>query len=267
MSTDPVVHDDVTLAERDRLAELEAVVDRGMQTFVDVGNALMEIRDSRLYREKHGTFAAYCRERWGFSDSRGRQLIAAAKTVTDVTGAGLPAPRTEGEARRLARALREANLPEQRSEVMLEQHPLVRDLLPGIDGWSRFRESIRTHGLLVPIVLYEGKILDGWQRYRACQELGVEPAFTEYAGGEPLELWNSLNLLRKHDPGHHIANAKGYVVQGDAAMAAAADAIFAALNEDSSPETIDEVRALLSHAAWGFLDKGQREILKRMMPA
>src|SRR5438128_902720 len=91
---------------RRRLVELEAIVERGLETFLDVGNALMEIRNLRLYRETHSTFELYCKERFGFSASRGRQLIAAAKTVTDVTLHGLPAPNTEGEARALAKQIR-----------------------------------------------------------------------------------------------------------------------------------------------------------------
>jgi hypothetical protein len=96
----------LSLPERSRLAELEQVVDRGLQTFVEVGEALQEIRDGRLYRETHATFRDYCRDRFGFSDSRGRQLIAAARTVTEVTLLGLPAPANEREARALARLLR-----------------------------------------------------------------------------------------------------------------------------------------------------------------
>ncbi len=71
--------------ETGRLAELEAVVERGLQTFVEVGEALGEIRDQRLYRATHRTFEEYCRDRWGFVASRARQLIAAAETVTAVT--------------------------------------------------------------------------------------------------------------------------------------------------------------------------------------
>ena len=69
----------ISPAEVDRLAELEAVVERGKMTFVEVGNALLEIRDLRLYRGAHGTFDSYCRERWGFSRSRGYRLIRAAE--------------------------------------------------------------------------------------------------------------------------------------------------------------------------------------------
>jgi hypothetical protein len=96
----------LTLSEGSRLAELEAVVEGGLQTFIDVGQALQEIRDGRLYRATHATFAEYCRERFGFSDSRGRQLIAAAKTVTAVTLSGLEAPKNEREARDTARRMR-----------------------------------------------------------------------------------------------------------------------------------------------------------------
>jgi hypothetical protein len=92
--------------EKARLVELEQVVERGLQTFFEVGTALLEIREQRLYRQTHKTFEAYCRQRFGFSDSRGRQLIAAARTVTAVTELGLPAPKTEREARELARRLR-----------------------------------------------------------------------------------------------------------------------------------------------------------------
>lgn len=75
---------ELAVIERARFTELESVVERGMQTFVEVGQALMEIRDERLYRETHGTFVAYCRERWGFTDRRGRQLMAAAEVGTVV---------------------------------------------------------------------------------------------------------------------------------------------------------------------------------------
>jgi len=83
-------------AERSRLSELEAVVESGLQTFVEVGQALSEIRDSRLYRETHATFEDYCRERWQFTGRRGRQLIAAAEIGTIV-----PAE-NESQARALA---------------------------------------------------------------------------------------------------------------------------------------------------------------------
>lgn len=63
-----------------RLDELEAVIQRGFETFVEVGNALAEIRDNKLYRKWYGTFDEYCRERWGFKKGYANYQIKAAKT-------------------------------------------------------------------------------------------------------------------------------------------------------------------------------------------
>jgi phage N-6-adenine-methyltransferase len=64
--------------EAANFASLEAVIERGLEGFVEVGNALMAIRDGRLYRESHGTFEDYCRERWSFTRQRASQLVQAA---------------------------------------------------------------------------------------------------------------------------------------------------------------------------------------------
>lgn len=45
-----------------RLVELETVVSSGLKTFVDVGTALLEIRDARLYRVDFDTFEASCQK-------------------------------------------------------------------------------------------------------------------------------------------------------------------------------------------------------------
>lgn len=60
---------------------LENVVEKGQKTFVEVGDALTEIRDRRLYRKDFNTFEAYCQDRWGWSKRRGNQLIEAAAVV------------------------------------------------------------------------------------------------------------------------------------------------------------------------------------------
>ena len=60
-------------------------------------------------------------------------------------------------------------------------------------------EDLRIKGLLHDIVLYEGKILDGRNRYIACPMAGVEPRFTEWDGkGSPLEWVISENMIRRH---------------------------------------------------------------------
>jgi hypothetical protein len=92
----------LTTTESARLVELEAVVERGLQTFVEVGRALAEIRDERLYRATHRRFEDYCPDRWSFGGGRARQLIVAAKTATRVAVLGLPPLANEAQARALA---------------------------------------------------------------------------------------------------------------------------------------------------------------------
>ena len=62
------------------LAELETVIQRGLSTFVEVGTALIEIREGQKYREAgYGTFTEYCLQRWNMTDSYARRLIGAAE--------------------------------------------------------------------------------------------------------------------------------------------------------------------------------------------
>ena len=54
----------LSLTELSRREELEHIIQLGLGTFYYVGSALLEIRDSRLYRSTHATFEDYCRDRW-----------------------------------------------------------------------------------------------------------------------------------------------------------------------------------------------------------
>ena len=63
---------------------------------------------------------------------------------------------------------------------------------------ARLAEDIRENGQANPIVTFEGKILDGRNRYQACAMAGVDPQFTEYDGAEPLAFVVSHNLHRRH---------------------------------------------------------------------
>jgi hypothetical protein len=60
-------------------------------------------------------------------------------------------------------------------------------------------EDIDTNGLREPIVLFEGLVLDGRNRLRACEIAGVPPRFVEWDGvGSPLAFVVSRNLHRRH---------------------------------------------------------------------
>ena len=51
-----------------------------------------------------------------------------------------------------------------------------------------------------PITTYEGKILDGWHRYRAAQIANVTPVLIDFAGSrsQALEFVFSENCIRRH---------------------------------------------------------------------
>ena len=70
--------------ERARFAELERVVERGVQTFIEVGLALTEIRDLRLYREHYASFETYLAGAWQLGRSTGYGLIDAARVAANV---------------------------------------------------------------------------------------------------------------------------------------------------------------------------------------
>src|SRR5262245_50156082 len=88
-------------SETSLLIECEAVIERGLATFVEVGQALLRIRDERLYRATHKTFEEYCRERWGWSRRHVNRQIEAAGVVQNLGPIG-PIPAHESQARVLA---------------------------------------------------------------------------------------------------------------------------------------------------------------------
>lgn len=84
------------------LAGYEATIERGLKTFTEVGNALLAIRDGRLYKEKgYETFEVYCRERWGMSRPRAYQMIGAASIVSTLSTMVDKVPTSERQAREL----------------------------------------------------------------------------------------------------------------------------------------------------------------------
>lgn len=105
-----------TPAERARLEELETVIERGLETFVEVGRALSEIRDNRLYRGEYTTFEEYCRERWRMDRRNANRHIEAANTVgvlgsidpmKDSNGDGRAGPQNVAQTREIAPLVRE----------------------------------------------------------------------------------------------------------------------------------------------------------------
>lgn len=97
----------LTPGERRHLTALERRIEHGLQTFKEVGAALMEVRDSRLYREAHPSFEAYCQARWGLERQRAYQLIGAVEVVEALPEKTRGLVRNEATARELVPIMRE----------------------------------------------------------------------------------------------------------------------------------------------------------------
>lgn len=110
---------EVSVSVAARLGECEEIIARGLGTFVEVGTALATIRDERLYLALYATFEDYCREAWGFSDSRARQMIGAALAAETVAAVTNVTVENEGQARAIAQVIR-SDGPERAAEVLAE---------------------------------------------------------------------------------------------------------------------------------------------------
>ena len=94
--------DTLTMGERAYLGRLEQTIENGLQTYIDVGSALEEIRARKLYRGAHATFEDYCRDRWKISRIHAHRLIQAAELAANLLPMGNIPPDNERQARALA---------------------------------------------------------------------------------------------------------------------------------------------------------------------
>jgi hypothetical protein len=109
------VAESLSLAELQTLEHYERIIAQGFKTFVEVGQALVAIRDQRLYRQDYGTFEDYLRQRWDLSRPYAYQLIDASVTVQNLSATADILPANEAQARPLTSVP-----PDQQAEVWQE---------------------------------------------------------------------------------------------------------------------------------------------------
>ena len=75
-----------------------------------------------------------------------------------------------------------------------ELFPLMTD-----EEFAGLKEDIRLHGQCDDVLIWDGKLLDGRNRLRACIELGIEPGWAELPKrNDPVAWVLSNNLHRRH---------------------------------------------------------------------
>ena len=98
----------LSVSELDVLMQYEVIIERGLKTFFEVGNALVHIRDLELYRADFPSFESYCAARWGISRPRAYELMNAAQVVSAIAdsqwaSSGTLTPQNEAQVRPLTR--------------------------------------------------------------------------------------------------------------------------------------------------------------------
>lgn len=133
----------LSIQDSARFVELEVKIKAGLANFIEVGEALMEIRDSKFYRIEHGTFEEYCREKWGFTKTQANRLISASAVNGNLTPMGVK-PANERQTRPLSKVA-----PEKQSLVWQDavgiaggKQPTAAQVEQAVDNHTSKRESV-----------------------------------------------------------------------------------------------------------------------------
>jgi len=89
------------------LHALESIITNGRRTFLEVGTALIRIREAKLYKMTHSSWESWCQDKWWASKRHADRQIAAVQLVMESNRLGHDVPTAE-HARELARAPVEA---------------------------------------------------------------------------------------------------------------------------------------------------------------
>lgn len=66
--------------------KIEDAFDSAVEALLQAGRSLRDIRDQKMYKEKHGSFEKYVFDRWDMKRGRAYQYIAAADIIEDLSG-------------------------------------------------------------------------------------------------------------------------------------------------------------------------------------
>lgn len=207
------------------LAECEQVISQGVE---EIGRALREIRDHRLYRDAgYPSFEVYCRNRWSLGRSMVNKKIAAATVIQQLgalpdnkDGMGTNVPKTEGQARPLAgkpKAVVVEAWKEATRETADPTEKQVREALAKVEAAAQLKRQVRAES-------------------KAREERMYERAREEWSAAR-----NSKPVVATYEPAHRATVTLTDDVDATArAIVEAADETYAAKLADAVQRIVIE---------------------------
>jgi hypothetical protein len=148
----------------------------------------------------------------------------------------------------------------------LKAHPFAATYPPmDPEEFDALVEDIKKRGLQREIVLYQGQILDGRNRYEACLKAEIEPRFVTYEGDDPLGHVNSLNQYRQMTKGQRaiVAAQQLPLLDGRGGKRSPNRASFDGQARDYLAKRFQVGKNMIQDARW--LLEHERELADRVM--
>ncbi len=134
----------------------------------------------------------------------------------------------------------------QRNTQIMKKHAFNIFPEASEEDFNRLLEDIRNNGFdqSQPVIVYDGAILDGWNRYRACQALGISPAIKTFDGDQSaaLRLVMRTNKRRNLNKGQWATIA----VEAEDVLSAIAEQVEKERREKIAASRQDETRQIIA---------------------
>ncbi len=209
---------------RERLRHLEGVIRRGMQTFIEVGAALEEIRSKKLYVPDYDGFEDYCQAEFGWTRRYADRNIRAARTAATLRPFGLDFE-NEAQAREMSRLAEDT---EAAGRVWRE----VGEANGGKHPSTVLREAIDRELGLVPkpesLSAEEAEaVLEGYADVRQAVSESTKERYVHFSSESPewytprhvlgkvVEALGAIDLDPCADPEHHVPSLDHFTKEDD----------------------------------------------------